>query len=93
MGRTKYNVFIPIYIIPFYITCNTFLYYPLLLFTKLEKEKPKGEEEKNNQQKPSKISKQDAEEKLKALQQKEKILQDKLKKINVASPKSPEKDW
>ena len=93
MGRTKYNVFIPIYIIPFYITCNTFFYCPLLLFTKLEKEKPKGEEEKNNQQKPSKISKQDAEEKLKALQQKEKILQDKLKKINVASPKSPEKDW
>ncbi len=62
---------------------------------KKEKEKPKDEEEKNNQPKPqpSKISKQDAEEKLKALQQQEKNLQDKLKKINVAFPKKPEKDW
>jgi Ca-activated chloride channel family protein len=62
---------------------------------KKEKEKPKNEDEKNDQPKPqpSKISKQDAEEKLKALQQQEKNLQDKLKKVNAASPNKPEKDW
>ncbi len=62
---------------------------------KKEKEKPKEEDEKNNLPKPqpSKISKQDAEEKLKALQRQEKNLQDKLKKVNVASPNKPEKDW
>jgi tetratricopeptide (TPR) repeat protein len=62
---------------------------------KKEKEKPKNEDEKNDQPKPqpSKISKQDAEEKLKALQQQEKNLQDKLKKVNTASPNKPEKDW
>jgi tetratricopeptide (TPR) repeat protein len=62
---------------------------------KKEKEKPKDEDEKNNQPKPqpSKISKQDAEEKLKALLQQEKNLQDKLKKVNTASPNKPEKDW
>lgn len=62
---------------------------------KKEKEKPKDEDEKNNQPKPqpSKISKQDAEEKLKALLQQEKNLQDKFKKVNAASPKKPEKDW
>jgi Ca-activated chloride channel family protein len=59
-----------------------------------QKQKPK-DEEKNDQPKPqpSRITKQDAEEKLKALLQQEKNLQDKLKKINVASPNKPEKDW
>jgi Ca-activated chloride channel family protein len=62
---------------------------------KKEKEKPKDEDQKNNQPKPqpSKISKQDAEEKLKSLQQKEKELQDKLKKVGAASAQKPEKDW
>ena len=59
-----------------------------------DKQKQK-EEDKQEQQKPqpSKISKQDAEEKLKALLQQEKNLQDKLRKVNAASPNKPEKDW
>ncbi len=60
-----------------------------------DKQKPKDEDKKDDQPKPqpSKLSKQDAEEKLKALLQQEKNLQDKLKKVNVASPNKPEKDW
>jgi Ca-activated chloride channel family protein len=42
---------------------------------------------------PSKISKQDAEEKLKSLLEHEKDLQEKLKKVRVASPDRPKKDW
>lgn len=59
-----------------------------------EKEKPK-DEEKNEQPKPqpSKLTKQDAEEKLKALLQQEKNLQDKLRKVNTATSAKPEKDW
>lgn len=59
-----------------------------------EKDKPK-DEEKNNQPKPqpSKLTKQDAEEKLKALLQQEKNLQDKLRKVNTATSAQPEKDW
>jgi len=59
-----------------------------------EKDKPK-DEEKNEQPKPepSKLSKQDAEEKLKALLQQEKNLQDKLRKVNAATSAKPEKDW
>jgi len=61
----------------------------------------KNQQKKNNQQKnqqpqpsPSKISKQDAEEKLKSLLENEKQLQDKLHKIKGApAPESPEKDW
>ncbi|MBL0145666.1 MAG: VWA domain-containing protein [Chitinophagaceae bacterium] len=62
---------------------------------KKDKEKPKDDQEKNNQPKPqpSKINKQEAEEKLKVLTEKEKNLQDKLKKASVASPVKPEKDW
>jgi Ca-activated chloride channel family protein len=58
--------------------------------------KQKREEDKKNEQpkpRPDKMSKQDAEEKLKALLQQEKNLQDKLKKVNAASPEKPEKDW
>ena len=60
-----------------------------------EKQKPKDEEKKNDAPKPqpSKLSKQDAEEKLKALLQQEKNLQDKLKKVNAAGANKPEKDW
>lgn len=43
--------------------------------------------------KPSKISKQDAEEKLKSLMENEKALQDKLHKVKIPSPDNPEKDW
>ena len=54
-------------------------------------------ENKNNQSepkpKPSRITKKDAEEKLKALMQKEKNLQDKLHKVNEAGPNKPQKDW
>lgn len=59
-----------------------------------EKDKPK-DEEKNEQPKPqpSKLTKQDAEEKLKALLQQEKNLQDKLRKVNTATSARPEKDW
>lgn len=58
------------------------------------KEKQK-EEEKNDQPKPqpSKLTKQDAEEKLKALLQQEKNLQDRLRKVNTATSAKPEKDW
>ena len=60
-----------------------------------EKQKPKDEDKKQDQPKPqpSKLSKQDAEEKLKALLQQEKNLQDKLKKVNAGVPGRPEKDW
>lgn len=59
-----------------------------------QKDKPK-DEEKNEEPKPepSKLSKQDAEEKLKALLQQEKNLQDKLRKVNTATSAKPEKDW
>lgn len=61
---------------------------------KKKKEKPK-EDEKDQQPKPqpSKLSKQDAEEKLKALLQQEKNLQDRLRKVNTATSAKPEKDW
>ena len=65
-----------------------------------DQKKPKEDEKKKEQQKKEeqkkqqpKITKKDAEEKLKALLQQEKNLQDKLKKVNVASPDKPEKDW
>ena len=59
-----------------------------------DKQKPK-EDQKDQQPKPqpSKLTKQDAEEKLKALLQQEKNLQEKLKKMSEASPGRPEKDW
>lgn len=57
-----------------------------------EKEKQNQDEKQQPQPKP-KISKKDAEEKLKALLQQEKNLQDKLHKVDVASPNKPEKDW
>ncbi len=59
-----------------------------------EKDKPR-EAEKNTQPKPqpSKLTRQDAEEKLKALLQQEKNLQDRLRKVNTATSAKPEKDW
>ncbi len=63
-----------------------------------KKNKDKDQDQKNkDQQQPkpqqSKITKKDAEEKLKALLQKEKNLQDKLRKVSSSSPDRPEKDW
>jgi Ca-activated chloride channel family protein len=68
---------------------------------KKDKKNQQQKDQKNNQEKkqqaqpsPSKISKQDAEEKLKSLLENEKQLQDKLHKIKGApAPDSPEKDW
>lgn len=61
-----------------------------------KKDQPENKEKKNDQPQatPSRISKQDAEEKLKSLLENEKRLQDKLHKIKGApQPNSPEKDW
>ena len=52
---------------------------------KKQKDKPKPQ--------PSKMTNKEAQEKLKALSQKEKNLQDKLRKVDVNSPFKPEKDW
>jgi Ca-activated chloride channel family protein len=61
---------------------------------KKEKDKPKDEEKPEPPKpQPSKLTKQDAEEKLKALLQQEKNLQDKLRKVNTATSAKPEKDW
>ncbi len=60
------------------------------------KDQKKNDKQTNQEPKPqpSKISKQDAEEKLKSLLENEKALQDKLHKIKgAAAPNSPEKDW
>ncbi len=63
------------------------------------KDQDKKKQEKSPQQpqqpKPqqSKISKKDAEQKLKALMENEKALQDKLQKRRGLSPETPSKDW
>src|SRR5690606_3600765 len=56
-----------------------------------EKEKQNKDQEQKPRPQPSKMDKKDAEEKLKALLQKEKNLQDKLHKVNSNSPNKPEK--
>jgi len=56
-----------------------------------QQKKEKKEEEPKPQ--PSKLTKQDADNKLKALMQQEKNLQDKLHKVNAAAVNKPEKDW
>ncbi len=63
---------------------------------KQQKDQKQNEQQQNQEPKPqpSKLSKQDAEEKLKSLLENEKALQDKLHKMKgVAAPNSPEKDW
>jgi len=59
-----------------------------------QKQEPK-EPEKDKQPKPqqSKLSQKQAEEKLKALLQEEKNLQEKLRKAKVSTLEKPEKDW
>jgi Ca-activated chloride channel family protein len=56
-----------------------------------KKQDPKKEEKPKPQ--PPKMTKKEAEEKLKALLQQEKNLQDKLRKVDANSPNKPEKDW
>jgi len=61
-----------------------------------KKQDQKKEQEKKPEPKPqqqSKITRKDAEEKLKALMEQEKNLQDKLHKVNAATVSKPEKDW
>ena len=64
-----------------------------------KKQQPKDQKKKDQQSQepkpqPSRISKQDAEEKLKSLLENEKELQDKLHKMKGANaPDTPEKDW
>lgn len=57
--------------------------------------KPKDKEDQKQQpkQQQSKLSRKDAEQKLKALMEQEKNLQDKMHKINPATVSKPEKDW
>jgi hypothetical protein len=60
-----------------------------------DKQKQQEDKDKNEQPKPqpSKMTQKEAEEKLKALLQQEKNLQNKLRKVDAASPNKPEKDW
>ncbi len=59
------------------------------------KQQQKEDKEKKEQPKPqpSKMTQKEADEKLKALMQQEKKLQNKLRKVDAASPNKPEKDW
>ncbi len=60
-----------------------------------DKQKQQEEKDKNEQPmpQPSKMTQKEAEEKLKALLQQEKNLQNKLRRVDAASPNKPEKDW
>lgn len=61
---------------------------------KKQDQKQQQQKQQKEQPKPQpKISKKEAEEKLKALLQHEKNLQDKLRKADAASSEKPEKDW
>lgn len=68
---------------------------------KQQQQKDKKQNQIKDQQKkqdepkpqPSKITKKDADEKLKALMQQEANLQNKLHKVNAAAVNKPEKDW
>lgn len=62
---------------------------------KKDDQQKKQDQQKEDQPKPqpSKMSKKEAEEKLKVLLQQEKNLQDKLRRSAEASPNKPEKDW
>ena len=60
-----------------------------------KKDKPQQKKSDKEQPKPqpNKMTQKEAMEKLKALMQQEKNLQDKLRKVDAASPEKPEKDW
>ncbi len=57
-----------------------------------DEDKDKNKDDKPKPQ-PSNLSQKQADQKLQALLQKEKSLQDKLHKANAATPNMPEKDW
>lgn len=69
--------------------------------SQLKQQQQKSQEQKNKKQEqkqqpkpqPSKITKEDAEEKLKSLSEHEKNLQEKLRKAKAPTPDQPEKDW
>lgn len=55
-----------------------------------------NKDQQNNKEpkpQPSRLSKQNAEEKLKSLNEKERALQDKLRKVKGTAPVNPDKDW
>ncbi|MEO6583136.1 MAG: VWA domain-containing protein [Ferruginibacter sp.] len=62
-----------------------------------QKQNSSSQQNKNKNQspkpQPSKLSQQDAADKLNALEQQEKNIHDKLKKVNVNAANKPEKDW
>lgn len=58
-----------------------------------EQKKPQDQKKDQPKPQPSRMSQQDAAEKLKALMEQERNLQDKLRKIEVGIPSKPEKDW
>jgi len=58
-----------------------------------EKNEQKKKDRNQPKPQPAKIKKQDAIDKLKALEQQEKALRDKLNKVNTSPLNSPEKDW
>ncbi|MEO6668184.1 MAG: VWA domain-containing protein [Ferruginibacter sp.] len=61
--------------------------------TKKQEQQQKQQQKQEPKPQPSKLTKEDAENKLKALSQQEKNLQDKLHKVNAVSVNKPEKDW
>ena len=77
----------------------------LQIALKKQKEDKDKQDQKNNENKnsgggenkpkpnPGNLSQKDAEQKLEALMQKEKDLQDKLHKVNSGTPEKPAKDW
>ena len=60
---------------------------------KEKKQQKKDEKQKEKPKEQSKLSQQRVEQLLKALQQKEKEVNDKMNQARVAAPSKPEKDW
>ncbi|HMO63037.1 MAG TPA: VWA domain-containing protein [Ferruginibacter sp.] len=58
-----------------------------------QNKKDQQQQQNKKQQKPAAMPKKEAEEKLKALLQHEKNLQEKLRRMEVNAPERPEKDW
>lgn len=58
-----------------------------------EPQEPKDKKDELPKPQPSKLTKKQAEEKLKALLQEEKNLQEKLRKAQISTLEKPEKDW
>lgn len=58
-----------------------------------EQQKKDDEQKKQQQKQQSKLTRQQVEQLLKALEEQEKKLQDRIQKSRVAGPNRPEKDW